>query len=143
MLPHNAQLVVAAGQVLRLSQNGDVKNVATTLRPNQAKELRALQDFGRARGYDTSRPDARQQDDAELLHTTVGRLGTPATPRFTASTVDRDFIDFVITNYEGSLVMSRAVRKHGEDSALAELSRARIKEYNQELERLRRLRDSL
>ncbi|MBO9533848.1 MAG: DUF305 domain-containing protein [Solirubrobacteraceae bacterium] len=135
MIPHDAQVVVIATRAAASSTRAEVKEIAREVRESTLEELRALQQFATKHRYDLSKPDTRKDADAQALHTTAEKLGTPITPS-TDGDFDKDFVELAITHHEGSLVMSRAVRKHGVDEELAKLSKEQVKALNAQLEQL-------
>lgn len=143
MIPHDAQIVVMAVRAPKASKNDELKALASQIRENTTEELRALQQFATARRYDLSKPDVRKDEDAEALHTTADKLGTPVTPNPSDEHFDEALVDLLIEHHEGSLVMSRAVRKHGVDETLADLARKQVKQLNDELDQLRALAERL
>lgn len=142
MIPHDAQLVVMSVQAQR-SKNAEVQALAKEVRASQIEELRALRDFALSRRYDLDKSDVRKSEDAEALHTTADELGTPTTTGQSTADSDQAFVKALIAHHEGSLVMSRAVRKYGKDEALADLARKNVKALNDALDQAKALKGKL
>jgi uncharacterized protein (DUF305 family) len=142
MLPHDAIVVVMARQAQTRSKRAEIKDIADSVQESQVVQLRKLRRVVGRRGYDTADAVARQAADAKAMGVRPSALGTPANANLTDRKFDKAFVKLLIAHHEGSIAMSRAERKRGQDDELKGIALDLIKQQKQELALLKVLANS-